>query len=356
MTASSSRIAAAAVCIAVICGVAISWQVYMQKAIERKLTDTARTLRFRADQGDPKAEFDLCSVYHQGQGVPQDFAEAAHWCRKAADQGDAKAQFGLGLMYSNGQGVPQDYVEAARWYRKAADQGDAEAQYGLGFMYYQGKGVPHDYVEAARWYRKAAEQDNAEAQYGLGFMYLNGQGVPQDYVEATRWYRKAADQGDAEAQYGLGFMYYQGKGLPQDYNEANRWYRKAADQGNAMAQRALGVSQKGMNAGSKLRYLFLLLAFLGSLWLLIGPLFPGRSFRDRRQRAATLLGILGMSYVGVSLYGIAHHDMRHSICSSDVLYLAKGLLIGISIVIFVYLFRAEKRRKAAGGDTPPLGG
>ena len=79
-------------------------------------------------------------------------------------------------MYSNGQGVPQDYVEAARWYRKAADQGDAEAQYGLGFMYYQGKGVPHDYVEAARWYRKAAEQDNAEADYGLGFMYLNGQG------------------------------------------------------------------------------------------------------------------------------------------------------------------------------------
>ncbi len=30
-------------------------------------------------------------------------------------------------MYANGQGVPQDYAEAARWYRMAAEQGDASA-------------------------------------------------------------------------------------------------------------------------------------------------------------------------------------------------------------------------------------
>src|ERR1017187_3210827 len=38
------------------------------------------------------------------------------------------AQFNLGLMYANGEGVTQNYAEAARWYRKAADQGDAKAQ------------------------------------------------------------------------------------------------------------------------------------------------------------------------------------------------------------------------------------
>ena len=51
-----------------------------------------------------------------------------------------------------GEGVPQDYAEAARWYRKAAEQGLAEAQYDLGGMYDIGAGVPHDDADAFRWY------------------------------------------------------------------------------------------------------------------------------------------------------------------------------------------------------------
>ena len=31
-------------------------------------------------------------------------------------------------MYANGDGVPQDYAEAVKWYRKAADQGQAAAK------------------------------------------------------------------------------------------------------------------------------------------------------------------------------------------------------------------------------------
>jgi TPR repeat protein len=54
--------------------------------------------------------------------------------RKAADQGNARAQFNLGVLYANGQGVAQDYAEAARWYRKAADQGHADAQNNLGLL------------------------------------------------------------------------------------------------------------------------------------------------------------------------------------------------------------------------------
>jgi len=48
--------------------------------------------------------------------------------RQEAEQGHAEAQFNLGLMYIDGQGVPQDYTQAAQWYRKAAEQGDATAQ------------------------------------------------------------------------------------------------------------------------------------------------------------------------------------------------------------------------------------
>ncbi len=78
------------------------------------------------------------------------------WFHKAADQGNAGAQNNLGLMYANGQGVPQDYAEAVRWYRKAAEQGYASAQTNLGVMYSKGQGVPQDYAQAHKWYNLAA--------------------------------------------------------------------------------------------------------------------------------------------------------------------------------------------------------
>jgi TPR repeat protein len=47
-------------------------------------------------------------------------------------------------MYANGQGVPQDYAEAVKWFRKAAEQGNAMAQYNLGIAYANGQGVSRD--------------------------------------------------------------------------------------------------------------------------------------------------------------------------------------------------------------------
>ena len=109
--------------------------------------------------------------------------------RHAAEQGDADAQFNLGVAYENGEGVPQDYAEAVRWYRLAAEQDNASAQFNLGLMYSNGEGVPQDYAESARWYRLAAEQGEASSQQNLGFLYDTGRGVPQDHAEAARWYR-----------------------------------------------------------------------------------------------------------------------------------------------------------------------
>ncbi|MRH77720.1 sel1 repeat family protein [Spiribacter sp. C176] len=109
------------------------------------------------------------------------------------------AQYNLGLMYSHGQGVAQDYAEAARWYRLAAEQGDVDAQLNLGVLYVQGQGVAQDYAEAVRWYRLAAEQGNAKAQYNLGRMYGLGNGVIQDYSTAHMWFNIAASNGNSDA-------------------------------------------------------------------------------------------------------------------------------------------------------------
>jgi hypothetical protein len=43
--------------------------------------------------------------------------------RIRAEQGDKEAQYELAVMYENGDGVPEDDAEAVKWYRKANDQG-----------------------------------------------------------------------------------------------------------------------------------------------------------------------------------------------------------------------------------------
>src|SRR3989442_15463719 len=55
--------------------------------------------------------------------------------KKQADSGDAHAQFNLGWLYHDGRGVPQDYAQARQWYEKAAAQGNAPAQSNLGWLY-----------------------------------------------------------------------------------------------------------------------------------------------------------------------------------------------------------------------------
>ena len=89
-------------------------------AKERKAREAAEKLRADAENGDPKAEYEIGDRYWTGRGVPQDFSEAATWYRKSAEQGFADAQISLGFAYQSGQGIAQDKVQADTWYIIAA--------------------------------------------------------------------------------------------------------------------------------------------------------------------------------------------------------------------------------------------
>jgi hypothetical protein len=73
-----------------------------------------------------------------------------------------EAQSDLGVRHANGQGVPEDDAEAVRWYRLAADQGSDVVQYTLGDMYATGAGVPQDYVQAQMWFNLAVAQSSGK--------------------------------------------------------------------------------------------------------------------------------------------------------------------------------------------------
>jgi len=289
-----------------ICWAVILWQVHKHKENEKKLVEDAMVARTSAEQGDAKAETRLGTKYYYGDGVSQDYSEASSWYRKAADQAFPGGEEGLAYLYLHGQGVPQDDAEALRWYRKAADQGDVKAETALALMYSHGRGVAEDDAEALRWLQRAASQGYPAAEYDLGNVYFYGQGVAQDRVEAGRWYRKAADQGDV------------------------------------YAQRALGLKGPGPSAFLKTD---LLVATIGSLMLLAGS-WRSRH-RDRRWRATALTGLVGLSYVGVDLYGLYHFGRMQVGYELDAFDLVKHGLSGAFIILLVSVVYSLERPNRA---------
>ena len=54
--------------------------------------------------------------------MSQDDLEAIEWFRRAADQGNPRAQFNLGALCAEGRGVAQEDVIAHVWFDLAASQ------------------------------------------------------------------------------------------------------------------------------------------------------------------------------------------------------------------------------------------
>jgi len=94
---------------------------------------------------------DATAAYKRG-----DYTKAVELIRSLAEHGNVRAQFNLATIYYNGQGARQDLPEAAKWFRMAAEQGDADAQVNLGVMYSASRGTSQNYVQAHKWFSLAA--------------------------------------------------------------------------------------------------------------------------------------------------------------------------------------------------------
>lgn len=157
-----------------------------------------------------------------------------------ADAGDADAQYQTGLCYAQGNGVAQDYQQAARYWLLAAKQQHADAQVGLGTLFEKGLAVPHDPVRAAQCYQVAAEQGSATAKVRLAILYMQGKGVAHDPKKAIGLFIQAANQGDATAEYNLGVAYDKGLGgLTQNADQAFFWYQQASLQQHPQARQKI---------------------------------------------------------------------------------------------------------------------
>ncbi len=93
-----------------------------------------------AVMGSPEAHLWLASEYKKGGIVNKDLRLAWHWTKKASDEGSSFATLMLGFMYYKGQGVTQDFREAARLFKTASKE-QSYAWMMLGVMNMDGIGV-----------------------------------------------------------------------------------------------------------------------------------------------------------------------------------------------------------------------
>lgn len=100
------------------------------------------------------------------------------WIRKAAEAGDPDAQNTLAIRYDEGDGLPQDPAQAVVWFQKAADNGNPYALFNLAQRYLKGKVVAKSPEQAFALFLKSAQLGLPVAQYQVGTCYANGTGCP----------------------------------------------------------------------------------------------------------------------------------------------------------------------------------
>lgn len=86
-------------------------------------------------------------------------SETVKSLKPLALQGDAEAQYALGQVYLKGRGAPMSYAKALTWFTKSAEQGYVPALYSLGEMYVKAQGVKRNFVEAYKWYSLVSSTD-----------------------------------------------------------------------------------------------------------------------------------------------------------------------------------------------------
>lgn len=159
-----------------------------------------QSLRLAAARGAAAAQYEIATRYAKGNGVKQDFKQAAEWYSRAAAQSLAPAQYRLAALYERGSGVEKDPAMARLWYERAAKAGNIRAMHNLGVIHSGGGNHRPNHAEAAKWFTEAARHGLADSQFNLGILHETGLGVKQNLAEAYQWFSLAAARGDEEAE------------------------------------------------------------------------------------------------------------------------------------------------------------
>ena len=165
---------------------------------------------------------------------------------RAAENGNPKAQYDLGGLYQTGRrGVKSNVKKAIQWYKKASDQGYDNATYDLATIYFWGRGVAQDSKKAINLYTKVGEHGDTQALLMAGIIYHTGDGLMgHNFKKALDYYIKAAKMGDDRGECMYGLMQYRGHGMKANPTEGLSRINNVANKGCGCAQLLLSSIDK----------------------------------------------------------------------------------------------------------------
>ena len=232
---------------------------YGSNDVAQDFMEAYRLFLSEAESGNALAMHDLGRMCADGLGMGIDMSASQEWYANALNafrtaEATAKErqcpylQYRIGKMYAAGQGIEQDYGQAAGWFSRAVSANHKYAEYSLAGLFYRGQGVEQSYETAFDLYSRSAEQMNPYASYELGKMCRDGIGTEKDTRKAgahfedafTGFYQLEKGSHDDKLQYRLGQMLHTGTGTERDDNAAMAYFEKSAKLGNVGAQYAIG--------------------------------------------------------------------------------------------------------------------
>ncbi|RIA89714.1 hypothetical protein C1645_185166 [Glomus cerebriforme] len=137
---------------------------------------------------------------NHGIGTNVNKQKAFELYQKAAGLENNVAQFELTTMYEDGEGVYKDYNKVFEITKKLADKKYLAGINRLGYCYYNGIGTNVNRQKACELFQKAAVLGNIIAQYNIALMYEYGYEVIKNIDLALYWYKKSAEQGEQDAK------------------------------------------------------------------------------------------------------------------------------------------------------------
>jgi len=119
-----------------------------------------------------------------------------------AKTGDPKAQFNIGWMYHNGYGLAISDTTALAWWLKSAEQGYVDSFYTLADLYLAGFGVDKDLDIAMGWYIAAAEYGHEASLEIIHELPNRTDKLGKKYFNMLiedHWFLRSAKRGDKQS-------------------------------------------------------------------------------------------------------------------------------------------------------------
>ena len=152
-------------------------------------------LRKAASAGNPEAAADL------GKRLAKDEPKSAcGYLLLAANEGNPKAQYDLAMLYLNGDLGYRDATSAVAWLSAAMKTGDAETQYALASLHEQGVGCPINYANAGMLYTVASNRGHGLAAGRIAYMASEGLGTKLNIPQAWAYATLAVERGDESSR------------------------------------------------------------------------------------------------------------------------------------------------------------